>query len=103
MSKTPTTELYFEAHITTDPYEMGEFARLEAGARRYGFRVADLLLDKTGTPSQADQFMTGRGQDYNELLARTVSLVAHLQLYGFVVRRYKLENTLLDVVIKKPA
>lgn len=92
---TPTTELYFEAHVTIDPVD--EEGDLRTLAKNRGFRVAELLMKKTLDKSRLDDFMTGRGKDYEDLLARTQDLVVDLQEAGFNVRRYKLENTLLDV------
>ena len=90
-----TTELYFEAHVTIDPVdEEGDLRQL---ARARGFRLAELLMKKTLDKSRLDDFMTGRGKDYDDLLDRTQSLVEDLTQAGYNVRRYKLENTLLDV------
>lgn len=89
-------DLYYEAHITIDPIE-DDLRKLHAGfsARFYGFRLAKLLMDK-GVPSQLDTFMTGHGTDLDDIKQRTLDLCRTLQQNGFKVRRYKIEDTVLD-------
>ncbi len=93
----PTTELYFEAHVTIDPVPPYLLDRLKVVAGEHDFRVADLLMVKTGEPSKADQFMTARHEDYKCISDMTRWLVEELKANGFRVRRYKIENTLVDV------
>jgi hypothetical protein len=50
-----------------------------------------------GIPSNLDSFITGRHKDYETLLERMYKLVEELPKQGFHVRRYKIENVLLDV------
>ena len=90
----PTTEYYFESHITIDPVE--DIVELTELASKYNFKPAKLLMDK-GIPSKLDTFITGRSKDYLVLLTNTENLVNKLKLNNYVVRRYKLENILLDV------
>ncbi len=96
----PTTELYFEAHVTLDPVFGSTRERLAEVAKVYGFRVADLLMRKTAggpaVPSAEDAFMTARSVRYDDIRERTVGVVQALQRAGFSVRRYKVENTLVD-------
>lgn len=91
-----TTELYFEAHITIEPLPGDWLPILGEIGKHYGFRPASFLQKKGGkiTP---DDFMTGRGKDYEKLLLNTLDCVNKLEYYGFKVNRYKIENTLLDV------
>jgi hypothetical protein len=92
------TDLYFEAHVTIDPVEDEERLRsLKFIGQAYSFRVAELLYKKTREVARIDDFLTGRSIDYRELHRRTIGLVGALQEQGFVVRRFKIENTLLDV------
>ena len=93
---THTTELYFESHVTIDPVSNYQVFIVDLFAKLCGFKVAE-LLKVNGQVSDKDQFMSSRDTDYDELLDRTLSLVACLQKNGYRVRRYKIENTLLDV------
>lgn len=102
-----TTELYFECHVTVEPVYDERLERLKAIAAEPGikFKVADLLMRKrmADTPerSQFDTFCTGRDVIYPNLEERMRNLVEALIEEGFEVWRYKIENTLLDVRIKK--
>jgi hypothetical protein len=89
------TRLYYEAHITIDPVDDVDRAQANDIGTSYGFRLAKLLMDK-GVPSQLDTFLTGRGKEYEDILARTRMVVDSLKRSGFVVRRAKIEDTLLD-------
>jgi hypothetical protein len=97
------TNLYYESHITIDPvyYEdLEEFKRLAA---KYNFRVAELLMSKggeKGVPSTQDSFCTSRSKDYTKITNDTIAMVAALQQVGFHVRRYKIEDTLVDSKIE---
>lgn len=94
--KTHTTDLYFEAHITIAPVTPTQKVTIGTIGLRHGFRMATFLLKKD---SQAvpDDFFTGRSTDYDALLEKTLYLVDYLQQMDVTVKRYKIENTLLDV------
>lgn len=92
-----TTELYFEAHVTIDPVDEERDGELREIALKHRFRVAELLMKKSLKKSELDDFMTGRSDSYDNIHDRTMSLVYHLTEAGYNVRRYKIENTLLDV------
>lgn len=96
----PTTELYFECHITVEPLFDERLADFKEIAQTHQFRIADLLMQKraTDTPerSQHDSFCTGRSTDYEDLWSRMCALVNDLGTTGIRVWRYKIENTLLD-------
>lgn len=98
MNADHTTDLYFEAHITIEPTDAQELLADIGGAR--GFRVASFLQKKNGRPVP-DDFMTGRGKIYADLLHRTLDCVDDLQFQGFTVTRYKIENTLVDVRVSQ--
>lgn len=93
-------KLYYEAHVTIDPV----FGEIRAHARQiattYGFRLAKLIMRKHEadgeTPAQDDTFMTGHAVESENIIARLKALVAHLHERGFKVRRYKIEDTILD-------
>lgn len=92
----PITNLYFETHITIDPVDEDQEDFLKNLVFSYGFRVAELYMKK-GDRSRLDSFMTTRGTDYEDVRSRTVRCVDTLVNSGYKVRRYKIENTLLDV------
>ena len=94
----PTTELYFESHITTDPVFGDALTTFRQVAQKTSFRVADLVLMKPGLDEKhvGDIFMSTRSTDYTDIHDRTLKCVALLQQCGFNVRRYKIENTLID-------
>jgi hypothetical protein len=52
-------------------------------------------MDKD-VPSTLDTFMTGHSIDYVDLHDRMITLIGELKATGYVVRRYKIENILLD-------
>lgn len=88
--------LYYEAHITIDPVAEGcrEFVQ-ERLLGPWGFRLAKLLMDK-GVPSTLDTFCTAHGTDYVNVQLRVVGAVRALQREGYTVRRYKVEDTMMD-------
>lgn len=76
--------LYYEAHITLDPYEGEDLELLKEVCAVSGFR------------STVDSFCTGRHKDLIELHSRTLELLRALNARGFILRRYKIESALLD-------
>lgn len=103
----PTTELYFECHVTIEPVFDEHLDIFKAICRKWGFRVAELLMkkrkDDTAERSQYDTFCTGRGKDYEDLHVRMMCVVCDSQAAGLKVWRYKIENTLIDVRLKEAA
>lgn len=90
----PTTELYFEAHVTIDPVDPSELADLKRSAKALGFRVAEFIMAKG--QKQKDTFLTGRDEDFLALRERMTGLIQSLRILGLTVRRYKIENTIVD-------
>ena len=95
--------LYYESHVTIDPVQGEELESFKEACSKYGFRVAKLLMQKGSelVPSNIDSFCTTRGESFAEVTHRTVELVRHLDGFGFVVRRYKVEATLIDSKVYK--
>lgn len=91
-----TTELYFEAHITIEPIEDSVLRKrvVELG-NAHGFRLATFLMKKEGPVP--DDFFSARGPHYESLEEMVYSMVQYLGECGVTVKRYKIENTLLDV------
>lgn len=98
MDELKQARLYFEAHVTIDPVFDNQRAVANTIAERNGFKLAKLLMEKDGvrSPSTLDTFMTAHGKDYDDIFVRTGNMVIELLDAGFVVRRYKIEDTLLD-------
>lgn len=92
--------LYFEAHVTIDPVFDHERELVEKIAQPHGFRLAKLIMRKREAdaerPAQDDTFMTGHGKRRVDIQYRTRMLVEQLRAAGFRVRRYKIEDTVLD-------
>lgn len=91
--------LYLEAHITIDPVfdEKREAVRLLAEV--CGFKLAKLVMRKDVANEEEhrdDAFLTGHGKELDALQSRMVHLVQSLRAEGVHVRRYKIENTLMD-------
>lgn len=90
-----TARLYYEAHITLDLVPEVERPQLEVVLVECRFKLAKLLMQK-GSPSMLDTFATGHGKDLEEIITRTAMTVHLLRSLGYVVRRYKIEDTVMD-------
>lgn len=92
--------LYYESHVTIEP--VFDLRRVLAGnvASRYGFRLAKLIMRKDSAdaemPSTDDTFMTANDKNLERLKVATIGLVLQLKSCDFQVRRYKIEDTILD-------
>jgi hypothetical protein len=95
--------LYYESHITIEPVFEARLELFKSIAKKHNFRVAELLMvkqNKPSGPSQTDSFCTSRSKDYSKIVNDTYAMVQDLQLSGFDVWRYKIEDTLLDSKIE---
>lgn len=90
--------LYFESHVTVDPLEGNELERFKRACEEYGFRVADLVMIKNGHTQRStkDAFCTTRDKNFASIKFRTINLVEACKRQGIKVRRYKIEDTLVD-------
>ena len=94
-----TSVVMFECHITVDPIlgdRIDDYTRLEFICNLNRFKIAKLYMTKTGQVNDKDSFMTGHGDNYQELLVRMYKLIGDLLLAGYKIRRYKIEQILLD-------
>lgn len=90
---------YYEAHVTIDPiFSAVKLEKAHNIASRFGFKVASLLMQKNGQiiPSSFDAFMTAHSKNLEDIKSKIMGLVTDLQRAGFVVRRYKIEDIVLD-------
>lgn len=86
---------YFEAHVTIDPVHGKDRCNVDDISRANHFKLAKLFMVK-GVEASEDTFITGHAIELDLLTLRLRSLVASLQASGYVVRRYKIEDTVLD-------
>lgn len=95
-----TTKLYYEAHITIDPVFGARRLTAQDIASARAFRVAKLILrkDASANPEEHtdDTFMTGHSINFVDIMRRTKALCEDLKQSNFVVRRYKIEETVMD-------
>ena len=97
MSRPDKAELYFEAHVTLDPVLDTERRKdLVSISENFGFKVAKLLMEKGGKESTLDSFTTAHSKSLLDITTRVLGIVKCLQLNNFTVRRYKIEDTVLD-------
>jgi len=104
MPQKHTTTLYFEAHVTVDPvFDASRRRIFEEICSVYGFKAADLFMQKGKIfePSKLDMFCTGRSVHYDPLSSRMHAMIMALRQADFIIRRYKIENTLLDVKLRE--
>lgn len=96
----PDAKYYFECHITIEPVYDERLELATEIAKKHKFIIAELLMRKrkedTESRSKNDTFMTGRHSNYEILEDRMKSCIYYLQLNGFKVWRYKIEDTIID-------
>ena len=94
------SDLYYECHVTIDPVFGEAREHLEELVRPYKFKLAKLVMKKTEgatyEDSTLDTFFTAHGRYYSDLQQRMVDCIRVVQGEGFVVRRYKIEDTIID-------
>lgn len=94
------SQLYFEAHVTIEPVEGERLEKFSEICAKHHFRVAKLLMQKprleTEERSNKDAFCTSRSKQYARIATDTIELVQELIDEGYVVWRYKIEDTVLD-------
>lgn len=94
--------IYYESHITIDPINDPQLLeKIIAEGKRHFFKIAKLYLkkkpDEQQEVSRYDDFFTTRGIYWGDIYHRTADFVLELQNMGVKVRRYKIEDTLLDI------
>lgn len=97
------SDLYYECHVTIDPVFGTERQLLTKLIKPFGFKLAKLVMLKKGArgaESQRDTFFTAHSKNYSQLQQRMVDCVRAIQKEGFAIRRYKIEDTIIDSKIK---
>lgn len=86
----------FECHITldveTDPVKLEQ---IDSICAEVGFRRAK-LYKLSGDESRKDTFVTGKSDDLSRLQFDGAVVHTKLRLFGFNVRRFKIEAILSD-------
>ena len=94
------SKMYYECHVTIEPIFDDRLMTAQEIAKRHGFRVAELLMQRrkedTQERSKDDTFMTGRSSLKDDLISRMRALMLELSSCGFMVWRYKIEDTIID-------
>lgn len=97
------SDLYFECHVTIDPVFDENRERLEEIVSNYNFKLAKLVMIKETKGSggeyclsSKDTFFTAHSKSYSDLLNRMIDCIKKVQIEGYVVRRYKIEDTIID-------
>jgi hypothetical protein len=92
--------LYFESHVTIEPIFDEQLKIAEEIAKKYNFKIANLLMQKreedSPERSKYDTFLTGHSQDQYELSIRTIQVITELKSSNFKVWRYKIESAIID-------
>lgn len=90
------TRLYYEAHITVAPYTQGSVldASMQAACKKYGMRVSTFLMFHS--EAQPDAFTSIRDKNLDSIKARMSGAVKFLRMNGHTVKRFKIEDTVLD-------
>jgi hypothetical protein len=92
--------MYYESHVTIEPVFDDQLSSLKAISSAYGFKIADLLMQKRREDkperSKYDTFLTGRSSQFEELELRMTKLIMEIKSAGFSVWRYKIEQALID-------
>lgn len=90
----------YECHITIEPVFGEKLEMLKRMAKVFGFKVADLLMQKrpddTPERSKHDTFCTGWGSDYIKLKYSMLDFINALEVWEYTVWRYKIEKIILD-------
>lgn len=84
-----TTGLNYEGHVTIEPVFEERLEKFKDICNKHNFKVAKLIIE--------DSFCTGRDSDLEKMKVRMLNVVKDLKQNGFVIHRYKLEQTLVDV------
>lgn len=92
------TSKSYECHITIDPVFDERREAVEKLSASFSFKLAKLVMIKEGRTLENDKdtFMTGHAVSLRGLKTRMKLLCLALIQAGFVVRRYKIEEILID-------
>lgn len=86
---------YFEAHITIEPVYGERLNKLEDICDQLGWRISKFLTYTN--IDEPNAFISYRLDDMADIYENTISMYWALINNAFVVKRYKIEDILLDV------
>lgn len=92
----PEIALYYECHITIEPVEGERLELFEALSRKYKFKVANLLLQKSLERSKLDSFTTAKSKNFDTIYAAMMGLLSDLKENNFTLYRHKIEKVVID-------
>jgi hypothetical protein len=97
MSGTGIARLYYEAHITVEPYMEGSKLdnSMKRACEKFHMRVSKFLMFHEGG-EQPKAFTSMRDEKFQDIYDRLFLAVNYLEQYGHKVLRYKIEDTLFD-------
>jgi len=94
------SDLYYDCHVTIDPVFDESRDILRELIHPFGFKLAKLAMKKSKggswEDSKLDTFFTAHGKNYSDLQQRMVDCIRTVKSNGYAVRRYKIENTIID-------
>lgn len=91
-----TAKIYYESHITIDPILDSEAQkRIEEIASPNGFKLAKFTMQKSEGTAK-DTFLTGHEKYLDPLIDKMSKTISLLKSSGFKVKRYKIEDIVLD-------
>lgn len=85
----------YEIHVTIDPVYGEKLEHFKYLAEIFRFKVAN-LIKQNGQPNDRDQFATSHTDTLAKATERTRHFVDSLRNADFNVRRYKVEQIILD-------
>lgn len=89
----PEARLYYECHVSILREPPQNTEKLAQVSKNCGFKLAEFYLKKNGIE---EAVMTSKHTDYKILESRMKTLVDFLNSQGFIVVRYKIEDTVFD-------
>ncbi len=87
--------MIYECHITIDPVFNERLEQFKNICKDYNFKVAKLLMANDRL-SDKDSFCTGHSKSLIEIQNKMLNLLAALKENNYAIRRYKIEQILLD-------
>lgn len=99
VNDTHNTNLYYEGHITLEPFEVGNYgyleASMEAACAMFDMRLSTFAMFKDDQ-AQPDAFVSLRSDTYVDMCDRIGAAVTYLKDKGHTIKRYKIEDILMD-------
>lgn len=94
--------IYYEAHVTIEPLNDLTRPAVQTLCDRHGFKIAEFLMQRADSAApdvpanDPNSFVSCRETNKTTMIRRITYLVLDLRKAGIEVRRYKMEDTLVD-------